>query len=268
MTITVRDLDARELAGLPRHWLHGSATATGIANGVNLLFPWGERFFVRSVKRFADKLDDPELRAQIKGFFGQEGRHAHAHDLLNAELRKQGYQIDEFLASYAKFGSWLEKRSPAKLRLAVTAAAEHFTAIMAEGALARDVLAGADPRMQKLLAWHAAEEIEHKAVAFDVLQRVDPSYRLRMTGMLVATLLLGGFWLRASIMLLRQDGITLRTARRELSRLRDRDPIIRRVFIRGIREYLRRDFHPTDNEQDHLAEAWFAEHGYSMPEAA
>jgi len=266
--IIVRDLDSSELAGLPRHWMAGSAVATGIANGVNLLFPWGERFFVRSVKRYVDRIDDPELRAQIKGFFGQEGRHAHAHDVLNAELRKQGYEIDEFLASYSKLASWIESKGPGRLRLAVTAAAEHFTAIMAEGALARDVLAQADPRMQKLLAWHAAEEIEHKAVAFDVLQRIDPSYRLRMAGMLLATLLLGGFWIWGTTMLLRQDGITLRGARRELAQLRQRDPIIRRVFVRGIREYLRRDFHPSDNHQDHLADAWFAARGFAMPEAA
>jgi hypothetical protein len=40
------------------------------------------------------------------------------------------------------------------------------------------------------------------------------------------------------------------------------------VFLRGIRQYLRRDFHPNDNHTDELAAAWFAARGISMPEAA
>ena len=73
--IVPRDPDV-DVSGIPRHWLANNATATAIANGVNLLFPHGERFFVRSVKHFLDHIDDPALRAQIKGFFGQEGQNA------------------------------------------------------------------------------------------------------------------------------------------------------------------------------------------------
>src|SRR5215831_15345993 len=161
--IVPRDLDV-DFSAVPRRWLANSATATAIANGVNLLFPHGERFFVRSVNHFVDQIDDPELRAAIKGFFGQEGRHAHAHDRFNQILRAQGYEIDRFLDSYKRLSSWLEAHTPAKLNLAVTAAAEHFTAILAEGAFTRNVLDTAAPEMRQLLAWHAAEEIEHKAV--------------------------------------------------------------------------------------------------------
>ena len=61
-------------ADVPKRWFGGSIAATQVANGVNLLFPAGERFFVRSVKHYLDELDDPELVAQVRGFFGQEGR--------------------------------------------------------------------------------------------------------------------------------------------------------------------------------------------------
>ena len=230
-----------DFSTVPRHWLAGSATATAISNGVNMLFPHGERFFVRSVKHYLEQIDDPVLRAEIKGFFGQEGRHAHAHDEWNAVLRTQGYDVDRFLGLYQRISSWLEQRTPPKVRLAATAAAEHFTAIMAEGAFTRPVLESAAPEMQRLLAWHAAEEIEHKAVAFDVLQRIDPSYALRVMGLLYATVTLGGFWLWGAITLLRQDGVSLRAALAELRAMRQRDPIIKRVFVRGIRQYLRRD---------------------------
>jgi len=265
--IVVRDLDV-DFSKVPRFWLYGNATATAISNGVNMLFPHGERFFVRSVKHYLDQIDDPILRGQVKAFFGQEGRHAHAHDRFNQILRDQGYEIDRFIEGYKKLSLWLESKTPPKFRLAVTAAAEHFTAIMAEGAFNQDVLDSCAPEMRQLLAWHAAEEIEHKAVAFDVLQKIDPSYALRIGGLFYAAATLGGFWAWGAITLLRQDKVSFRTAVKDMNSERKRDPIIRRVFLRGIRQYLRRNFHPNDNDDKQLAAEWFAARGMQMPEAA
>jgi predicted metal-dependent hydrolase len=267
MTITVRTFDD-DLTTVPRHWLGGNPVATAISNGVGMLFPWGERFFVRSVKHFAASIDDPVLKAEIKAFFAQEGRHAKAHDDYNAVLRSQGYEVDRFLDTYHRLASYVERVSPPKLRLACTAASEHFTAILAAGAFTGPVFDTADPRMQRLLAWHAAEEIEHKAVAFDVLAKVDPSYALRVTGLVLATVLLGGFWIAATTTLLRQDGISWRGALAHLRGLGNRDPIIKRVFARGIRAYVRRDFHPSDIADDQLAASWFASRGMELPRAA
>lgn len=264
--IVPRDLDV-DFAQVPRHWMANNPTATAIANGVNLLFPHGERFFVRSVKHFQGRIDDPALRAAIKGFFGQEGRHAHAHDEFNAILRAQGFEIDRFLTGYKQVSSWLEAHTPPKLRLAVTAAAEHFTAILAEGVFSQDLLDKVAPAMRELLAWHAAEELEHKAVAFDVLQTIDPSYALRIAGLAYATVTLGGFWLWGALTLLRQERVNVLGASRQLGRLPDRDPIIRRVFLRGIRQYLARDFHPSRNPTDQLASEWMAARGMSLPGA-
>jgi predicted metal-dependent hydrolase len=250
-------------AGLPRHWFAGSAVATHIVNGVNLLFPAGERFFIRSVRHYLDRIaDDPVLTAQVRGFFAQEGRHAGAHERFFAVLEGQGYEIEGFLRAYEKSAyAFIEKMSTPALRLSATVALEHFTAIMAEDALAGDVLAEAHPAMRKLLMWHAAEEIEHKAVAFDVLAKVSPGYPLRMAGMAIAIAMLGGFWIAATGMLLRQDGVTPAARRAELAGLRDRDPIAKRVFLRGIREYVRRDFHPSDNDNYHLAREFLASEG-------
>ena len=264
--IVPRKLDV-DFRAVPRRWLAGNAAATAIANGVNLLFPHGERFFVRSVKHFLGQIDDPALRAAIKGFFGQEGRHAHAHDEFNEILRAQGFEIDRFLEGYHGMSSWLEAHTPPRLRLAVTAAAEHFTAILAEGAFSQNILDAAAPEMRQLLAWHAAEELEHKAVAFDVLRTVDPSYLLRIAGLAYATATLGGFWTWAAVSLLRQEGLGPRAAWRELRRMPVRDPVVRRVFLRGIRQYLARDFHPDRNPTERIASEWMAARGMSLPGA-
>jgi predicted metal-dependent hydrolase len=256
-----------DLASVPRHWLADNAAATAISNALNLLFPAGERFFVRSVHAFVDQLDD-EARAKVKGFFGQEGRHARAHDEFNDVLRAQGFEIDDFLARYERIARWIEDHLPSKLNLAGTAACEHFTAILADGAFNDGILDALHPTMQQLLAWHAAEEIEHKAVAFDVLRSVDSSYALRMAGLFYATTMLGAFCAWGTVVLWRQEGLTVRAALRQLRGLRKRDPVVRRVFGRGIREYIRRGFHPDDRANYHLAAAWFTAHGLTFPDAA
>jgi len=247
--------------GVRRHWFAGSRGATQVANGVNLLFPAGERFFIRSVRHYLDRVS-PELAAQVKGFFGQEGRHAQAHERLFDTLRAQGFDVDAILARYEHVAyDYIEKAAPPALRLAVTVALEHFTAIMAEDALAADALAHADPEIRRLLEWHAVEELEHKAVAFDVLREVAPSYALRMAGMVLGVATLGGFWIWATNELLRQEGSSILAVRGELRELRTRAvragedrvmaPIGQRVFLRGILEYLRPGFHP--DRRDHSA---------------
>lgn len=254
-----------ELENVPRHWLAASRSATHLANGVNLLFPAGERFFIRSVRRYQARIS-PELAAQVRGFFGQEGRHAQAHERLFDTLRRQGFEIDELLERYEHVAyDVIERLSPPLVRLAATVALEHFTAILAEDALEGDVLAHAHPEVRRLLEWHAMEELEHKAVAFDVLQEIAPSYALRVVGLVLATMTLGGFWLWATNELLEQDGSSLLAARKELAGLRARAasqgagrvarPIGARVFARGIREYLSPSFHPKQRDHSRLIAA-------------
>jgi predicted metal-dependent hydrolase len=214
------------------------------------------------VHHYLDQIP-PALASQVKVFFAQEGRHAQAHERLFQTLRAQGYDVDSILEPYERIAfDYVEKALPPALRLSVTAAAEHFTALMAEDALTLGLLVKADPEVRRLLEWHAVEELEHKAVAFDVLAEVAPSYPLRVAGMLVGATALGAFWLLATRELLKQDGSSLLEARRELNALRKQivarggaraaRPIGTSVFLRGIRRYLRRDFHPADRDHSNL----------------
>jgi predicted metal-dependent hydrolase len=254
-----------EYADLPRYWFANNPVATHMANGVNLLFPAGERFFIRSVKHFVDRIEDPALRDQVRGFYAQEARHGAAHQRQFDALRAQGYDLDAFMKAYDRV-AWgvLEPAFSPAMRLAVTTALEHYTAIMAEGALAHGTLDLADPKMQRLLKWHACEEIEHKAVCFDVLEAVAPSYALRVGGMALATAGLAAFWVAATVYLLREDAKAGRRVTfeqvREFRRKDDRS-VVRDVFVRGIRGYLKRGFHPAQHDNYKLAEAWLAAHG-------
>src|SRR3546814_20341979 len=61
---------------------------------------------------------------------------------------------------------------PKTFKLRQTASAVHITALMAHGFFTNGMFAHADPRVRAMYAWHSVEEIEHKAVAYDVMKKV------------------------------------------------------------------------------------------------
>ena len=257
--IKPRKMPFRFGADIPRHWFWGSPFATHMANGINLLFPLGERFFVRAVRHFADRIDDPELQQQVKGFVGQEVRHGLEHERFFEVLEAQGYDIRTFLRIYERIAfDGLEKLFSPKMGLSVTVALEHFTATLAEGALTRDFLQHAHPTMRDLLLWHAAEELEHKAVAFDVLKQVDDSYALRIAGLLMASATLVPFWFSAAVMLMHQDrDVSLPLLLADRRRVRQVERKDGGRLAAAFVEYLRPGFHPNDRDDGHLARAFF-----------
>jgi predicted metal-dependent hydrolase len=256
-----------DFESVPRYWFANSVIGTQLANGLNLLFPAGERFFVRSVRRYLDRIEDPKLREDVKGFSGQEGLHAYAHERYFETLERQGYNVRAFLKFYETFAfDFIEKIAPAQLCLAATAACEHFTAAMATNALAREAdgsMVVKEPTMRALLLWHAVEEIEHRSVAFDVLREVNDSYELRMAGLAVATALLFGLWTVGACSLLAQERVK---PKRYAKEMRARRQFRKEHEVPGIgqalRAYLRRDFHPSqDTEADQLARDYAAAAG-------
>jgi predicted metal-dependent hydrolase len=246
-------------AEVPRWWLYGNPVMTHMANGLNLLFPPGERFFIRSVKHYLDRIEDPELKKRVKGFFGQEGRHGHEHERANAMIERHGYDLSRFLKLYEEWAfDFIEPACPPVLRLSATVACEHFTATMAKNALSDGFLDGAHPVMAELLRWHAAEEIEHKAVAFDVLREVDPRYAVRIAGLVIATTQLLGWWAVATSMLMSQENLSAE----EKARYRDEAKRVTRaragtqrldLFRAAILDYLRPDFHPDQHDDYGMA---------------
>ena len=250
---------------LPHHWLAGNAIATHVFNGLNLVFPDGERFFIRSVRACADADLDEGLRREIRAFNGQEGRHAHEHERYFEVLEAQGYEIRGFLRFFQGALRWTDRLLPAPLRLAITAGAEHYTATFGAFAFEDPLLDEAPEPMRRLILWHAAEEIEHKHVAFDVLQARHPSVWLRRLGYVLATIDLFGFSLLALRMLVRQDLRAGRVTREELraqrQELRARQAAFAPALRARVRAYWRRDFHPGETDERPRAHARLAELG-------
>lgn len=223
------------------------------------LFPEGEDFFVRSVRRFRDQIDDPVLKRQVAGFIGQEANHGREHRSFNARLQALGYptaRIDRMVKRGLGFD---EKHRSAEICLAATAALEHYTATLAEvlltSAEARELFTADEVR--ELLVWHALEESEHKAVAFDVYQAVCGDQKLRVKIMNQTTV---GF-IFTSVMHTTLSVLRDPEARKPkvlLANLRSvrRSPWLSKEVRRKIRDYNRPDFHPNDHDNAELTAEW------------
>jgi predicted metal-dependent hydrolase len=258
--IEIRNLRfAADAALVPRHWHGGRRAVTTFFDNLSIFFPAGERFFVASVNAHRACVSDEALRAEVKAFCGQEGCHGREHLRYNRMLRDQGYPVEAMEGRVKRLLRGVAKRTPARWQLGVTCALEHFTALLAHLLLSEPrLLEGADPEMAALWRWHAAEENEHKAVAFDVYRAAGGPYLERVGLMLGATVI---FWAKVAehqVRLMRVDGIA--ASPREWASLLRFLVLQRRGSLLGLlRPYLayyKPGFHPWDLDNRALLEAW------------
>ena len=254
---------------LPKHFAQdGDLIASHVIMALSSVFPDGEDFFVRSVRHYRDRVTDPALKRQVAGFIGQEAVHGREHRVFNDRLDELGYPAKEY-EKVTKVGLKIRERIlPAKSNLAATAALEHFTATLAELVLTseeiRDLM-GADA-VRDLFVWHALEESEHKAVAFDVYKAVGGGERLRVFTMNFFRFgFVLGMGLAVILSLLRDRETYRRRKLRQSWKRVKRSPIMDPALWRQLKDYNRPDFHPNDSDTTKLVEAWrtelFGEHG-------
>jgi predicted metal-dependent hydrolase len=248
------------LRELPKHFASdGDIIDSHITASLSAVFPDGEDFFVRSVRHFRDQITDPELKRQVAGFIGQEAMHGREHRALNDRLDQLGYPTKR-IEKWTKWGLELRtKYAPPKANLAATAALEHFTATLAELILTNDEVKAlfGDEAIKNLFLWHALEESEHKAVAFDVYKAVGGSERLRTITMNLITVgFIAGMSLQTAVgVLLDPASRNPRRLVKSLRRLRH-SPLLSKELWHQLRDYNRRDFHPDDRDTNALVEEW------------
>jgi len=152
-----------------KYFFNGNSIKTCFLAGLSSTFPPGESEFIESVRNYRDKIDNPNLAKQVKGFIGQEGHHSHQHKKINQALFDLGFDAPALETQMSKIIEKRVKSLNPKTRLAITVCMEHLTAILAEYILETpEVFDGLEEPARQLMFWHAVEEIEHKAVAFDV----------------------------------------------------------------------------------------------------
>ncbi len=259
-TVPTRRISFDEFDQIPRYFAQSeNVILCHLTAMMSSMFPDGEDYFVRSVRHYRSQITDPDLKRQVTGFIGQESVHGREHRAFNMRLAELGYPTHRM--------EWLTKRSltlrervvPPIANLALTAALEHFTATLAELALSDEASRAefGHPAVRDLFLWHALEESEHKAVAFDVYRAVGGSERTRIWTM---QFLRFGFvaWTSVAVTLsLLGDRATYRRGnlRRCWAEFK-RSPLVQRDMWLTLRDYCRPDFHPDDHDNRELLEQW------------
>ena len=252
--IQPRKMDFSFDPAMPRYWFDDDQFKTILLTALSCTFPEGERFFVRSVRHYQKQIQDPLLREQVKGFIGQEAHHGNEHDAFNHFMESKGVptgKVDEFVNSGMRF---MAKHLSPQRQLAKTCALEHFTAMLAELMLEHpEFLKGMDERMLPLWLWHAVEESEHKAVAFDVYQEQVGNYWVRTSEMAFTTLEFISFTIFHYHQLRKgmDDPTDWRSVRGGVNWLLGKPGWLRKLG-KSYLAYYKRDFHPAKRDSTFL----------------
>ncbi|MDE1916464.1 MAG: metal-dependent hydrolase [Sphingomonadales bacterium] len=255
--ISVRDLRFLRHSEINRWWLGNNPVATAWHNVLSSTFPRGEAFFIDSLRHHCEGTP-PTLNAQIRAFIAQEANHSREHRLFNRHVETAGYDMSAIDARLAEFIARTRAKSEL-VNLIVTTVLEHLTTIIARDLLGSPHLyAKADPEVMALWRWHAVEEIEHRAVAFDTFMHTTRRWgrfrrwRVRcVLAILVTRTFIAHRW-RDTLELLEQDGITGWRARAALlTYLLVRPAMLMRI-LPGWLAFFRPGFHPSSHDDTEL----------------
>jgi uncharacterized protein len=243
-------------------WHPDGAAVSHFFNALSLFFPPGERFFIGSVRNYRACVADAGLKREVKAFIGQEAMHGREHEAYNRLLADAGLPAAELERLVKKVLDLVQKAAPNAWQLSATIALEHFTAILADNLLGNErMLRGAQEQYRQLWLWHALEETEHKAVAYDVWRQAMGSgveaYVVRCGGMLITSAAFVALVAAFSTVLIEKDA-SKRAKPRGLAAYRPlagfllgRDGLLRKGFPAWL-DYFRADFHPWQHDNRRL----------------
>ncbi len=244
--------------------MRGDLLSSHLVAVLSTLIPEGERFVVDAVKRYRNDIDDPALKKQANAFVGQETMHQREHERLNEVLRRMGYPtrvIDWIGMPFAA----VARRLARPTQLALTAAIEHWTAVLSEQALEQRLAVPdaetMDEEVQAFITWHFIEEIEHRSVAFDIMQSLGTTEEQRVAAMKLLIRLIAPLLGAGMVVSLAADPAAWNPLNlwRSLQWIRANSTIGQQGFMDAIREWDREGFHPDQRDHEELLAHWQAE---------
>lgn len=244
-----------------RWWYDGDPIATAWHNALSLAFPHGEAFFIETLKAHRDGTP-PQLEAEIRSFIQQEVNHTREHVAFNRIPRESGYDLTSLDRRMAQLLEHAGERTPIA-NLAATLALEHFTAINAHFQLKYpERFMKLDGEVGEMWLWHAVEEIEHKAVAYDTwlhaTREWNPFKRWYVRSLLMLLVTRNFVRDRMGDMqdLMEQDGLSGRKWRRKALAFLFWSPgILRKAFPAWL-AFFKPGFHPWQLDDRDLIEAF------------
>ena len=267
---------------VPEYWMGGNAGLTHFMTALSALFPAGEKFFIDSVRavRYHPMLkNNADLQKEISAFIGQEAMHTHEHVGFNASAQKFGHDVDALehhtdtvIQTTRKFMAKLAKPigiTQEMVDLTTTTALEHFTATIASQLLTNSHIQElmTDDTMKTMWLWHAIEENEHKAVAYDVFKGVFGkglrAYTLRTSSLVISMVIL--FFIQNYFLwrLLKQDKqLNLENLRMIYRYAYSPSKGIITGMGKEMLLYFKPSFHPNDVDTSSLLDTWKAKLGF------
>lgn len=273
---------AFEFDQVPEYWMQGSAGLTHFMTALSALFPAGEKFFIDSVRavRYHPAIkDNQELQKEISAFIGQEAMHTQEHVGFNASAQKYGHDVecldrytDKVIQGARKVFAGVGKPfgiTQEMVDLTATTALEHFTATIATQLLRNSHIQElmSDDTMKTMWLWHAIEENEHKAVAYDVFEGVfgqgTKAYLLRTSSLVAAMLTLFVVQNYFLFRLLKEDKqLNLEALKAIYTYAYSPSKGIITGMGREMLAYFRPGFHPNDLDTVSLLDTWKAKLGF------
>lgn len=253
MPLEKRKIELNFNEAIDRQWLKNKPFENHWLNAYVILIPDGERFIIRSCRKFCDRLS-LSLQEDIRGLYFQEGQHSIQHQHALQVYRNQGYRIDGFRNLSSTFCYKIfEPLFPSILALSTASAIENINACIAEHYLSEiPFLDEANPQMSRMFAWHFAEEIEHKSVVFDALTEISANRLLRLIGLIMSLINFTGQLYLAAFFLAWQDRSVLQIAFwRDFISFNFKHGFVGEL-LRSSLLYMRKGFHPNKILNDHL----------------
>jgi uncharacterized protein len=261
---------------VPDYWANESAGVTHFLTALSALFPAGEKFFidsVRAVRHHPAIKDNLELQKEISAFIGQEAMHTQEHVGFNASAQKYGHDVDtldrytdKVIQSFRKYMAILGKPvgiTQEMVDLTATTALEHFTATIASQLLSNTYIQElmTDETMKNMWMWHAIEENEHKAVAYDVFEGVFgtglKAYALRTSSLVIAMATLFVVQSYFLARLLKQDNqLNLKELKQVYTYAYSPSKGVITGMAKEMLLYFKPSFHPNDLDTHALLAKW------------
>lgn len=241
---------------LSANWNQDDQFKTILANALSIPLPSGEKLFIKSVRYFLEQLSDPQLKRVVGVFFKQESAHTKEHITYNRLIAEhRGYDLELLEAPYKKHNEYIsEHASPVSL-LATTVCMEHLTAVTSHLVITDERCLGrAKGAVKDFWLWHSLEEIEHKAVAFDVYMNVcgDKALLNQTMDFTVGQLCKNLTYTICQMYMM--EGGKPRVIKEWLEKaefLNAGDGLLKGM-MKYIEDFYREDFHPWDHDNSHL----------------
>lgn len=245
----------------PTNWFDDNPFLTQFFTAFSATFPLGEQFMIDTVRIFRGAVkDNDRLYKECAGFIGQEAHHSNEHEMMNEFMVERGMPVDK-LETFIEWWLPIFQGLPEKDQMAITGAAEHLTAMFGDLVLRNpEIMERVHPTVRPIWIWHAIEEVEHKAVTFDLFEAVDGDYVRRIYGYVLALALVGGFSVYGTLLFMWNDrqNFNIRHTFNGLNLMFGfgKEKGYLRKIVPQFFEYFKEDYHPWYHDNSELIAEW------------